>query len=288
MHQQLLKISAFFIFIARAYQFYFFGAPFRSVFWDESLLSPIVVGLFNYSWYDYATSPVVNKYIEGFTKVCSFILVASALSCLFWHKLKATRPKKIILSLGVVILLFLGFCLVKSKNYDVLQFFELSIQIAVPMVFLFSKNLARINEERLTLWLKIAIVLTFVPHGLFAMGLIYVPGHFIDMTIQILGFSETQSKQFLFIVGALDILLSVLIFVPKVAKYALSYAIFWGFLTALSRLISSFNSDFLWLSLHNYTYLVLYRLPHAIIPLIVYLLIPKTKILTKKLTTNEN
>lgn len=67
----LVKICAFTVFLGRAYQLYFFGAPFRAILWDESLLTPIVEGLSNYSWQEYATSSRVNIWIDGFTKFCS-------------------------------------------------------------------------------------------------------------------------------------------------------------------------------------------------------------------------
>jgi hypothetical protein len=285
---KLLMLCAFLVFIARAYQFYFFGAPFRAIFWDESLLSPIVEGIFNYTWYDYASSQTTNMWIEKFTKGCSVLFLISGCLSLFWQNIKWIRFKKVILGTSIFFLVFLGICMVKDKNYDILQFFELSIQIIVPLILYLNPDLSKVNSRALMLWLKTSIVLTFVPHGLFAMGLIYVPGHFIDMTIKIIGLTETQSILFLYIVGFLDLLISVLIFFPKVAKYAVGYAITWGFLTAFARLASGFNAHFFWPSIHNYTYLVVYRLPHGLIPLIVYLLLPKTQTLTKKLVLNDN
>ena len=285
---KLLVLCAFLIFIARAYQFYFFGAPFRAIFWDESLLSPIVEGVFNYNWYDYATSQTTNIWIVKLTKSCSVLFLISGCLCLFWENIKWIRLKKIILGTSIFFLVFLGICMVKDKNYDILQFFELSIQIIVPLILYLNPDLSKINPNTLELWLKISIVLTFVPHGLFAMGLIYVPGHFIDMTIKIIGFTETQSLHFLYLVGFLDLLISVLIFIPKIAKYAVGYAMFWGFLTAFARLVSGFNADFFWPSIHNYTYLVVFRLPHGLIPLIIYLRLPQTQILTKKSVLHDN
>jgi hypothetical protein len=64
MFRYLLSFSAFLIFFGRAYQFFFFGAPYRAIFWDESLLSPVVEGLFNYTWQEYATNLKVNTFIE--------------------------------------------------------------------------------------------------------------------------------------------------------------------------------------------------------------------------------
>lgn len=267
----LIKICAFLVFIGRAYHFYFFGAPFRAILWDESLLSPLIEGVFNGSWYDYATSVKVNRYIDNFTKICSIVLFVAAFVSLFWERIKAKKLKRIIIGVGLLILFILGVCLVKDKNYDFLQFFELSIQFAAPLVLLLN-NTVKKNNKRLIFGLKLAIILTFVPHGLFAMGLIYLPGHFIDMTIKILGINEHQATYFLYVVGLLDIICAVLLFVPKFSKYALLYMIFWGFLTALARLVSGFNSSFLLASLHGSVYLTIYRLAHGIIPLVVYLL----------------
>ena len=74
----LIQLCAFFVFIGRAYQFYFFGAPFRAILWDESLLSPIIEGIFNYSWFDYATNLTVNQWIENLTKLASILFLFAA------------------------------------------------------------------------------------------------------------------------------------------------------------------------------------------------------------------
>lgn len=268
----LLKICAFTVFIGRAYQFYFFGAPFRAFFWDESLLSPIVEGLFNTSWYNYATNAKVNSWIEALTKLCSGLLFLAALISLFWDKIKFYRFKKIILSIGLFILLLLAICMVKDKNYDYFQFFELTLQFAAPLLLLLKPDLQNLKHKKTVFALKIAIALTFIPHGLFAMGIPHLPGHFIDMTISLLSVNETQATQFLFVAGLLDLILSLLIFVPKLSKYALIYMIIWGFLTALARPFSSFNQDFISASLHGSLFLMIYRLSHGIIPLIVLLM----------------
>jgi len=267
----LVKVCAFTVFIGRAYQLFFFGGPYRAILWDESLLTPIVEGIFNYSWFEYATSEVVNNWIEGFTKFNSVVFLMAAFCCLFWDKINWTRLKRFIVGLGLWLLVLLAICMVKDRNYDFLQLFELSIQFTAP--FLLWKNIKMNSENKNIIFgLKVAIALTFIPHGLFAMGVPYLPGHFIDMTIIILGVNETQATQFLFSVGFLDVLFSLLIFVPKLSKYVLWYMIIWGFITAFSRLIAGFNINFLSSSLHGSTYLTIYRLSHGILPLIVLLL----------------
>ena len=283
----LVKICAFTVFLGRAYQLYFFGAPFRAILWDESLLTPVVEGLFNYSWYEYATSPRVNSWINGLTKVCSFIFLGAAIVSLFWDKIKYLKLKRAIVGLALFVLLIIGICIVKDRNYEYLLFFELFIQFAAPIVLLLNVRLDIIENKKVINGLKIAIACTFIAHGLFAMGLIYLPGYFVDMTILILGVTEPQATTFLYVAGVLDIVMSVLIFIPKLSKYALLYMMFWGFATAFARLVAGFSSSFITMSLHNNTFLVIYRLSHGLLPLIVLLMEEKFK-KNIKIPTNEN
>lgn len=284
----LIKLCAFTVFLGRAYQFYFFGAPFRAILWDESLLTPIVEGLFNYSWYDYATSTTVNFWIEIFTKFCSVIFLVSAFVSLFWDKIKFSLLKKTTLYLGTVILVILGICMVKDRNYDYFQFFEMTMQFVAPLIILTNIELNKIDYKKTLIILKIAIALTFIPHGLFAMDVLNLPGQFVDMTILILGVNETQATIFLFVVGLLDVILSVIIFVPRFSKYALMYMVIWGFLTAMARPIAGYNFHFASATLHSSLYLMIYRLSHGIIPLIAYIIEKKLILNQIKIPTHEN
>jgi hypothetical protein len=277
----LVKICAFTVFLGRAYQLYFFGAPFRAFLWDENLLTPVVEGIFNYSWFDYATNPAVNEWIDGFTKAVSIIFFVAAIVSLFWDRIKLQKLKRIVVRIALILLFLIGICVVKDRNYEFLQLFELFIQFTGPVLLLYDKKLNSVDNKNIVLGIKIAIACTFIAHGLYAMGLVYLPGHFVDMTIILLGFTEPQVGTFLYVVGLLDIIMSILIFVPKFSKYALIYMIFWGLLTAFARFVAGYNKNFIEMSFYNYTYLVIYRLSHGLIPLLVLLMEEKIK---KKIT----
>lgn len=274
----LLKFCAFLIFLGRAYQFMFFGAPFRAILWDESFISPIVENLTNYTWFEYATNLEVNYWIEFFTKVCSFLFLVGAFTALFWEKIKVIWLKKIIIYLGIGILFFLALCIAKDKNYDVIQIFELFIQISIPVALLFVKHENEAQLDKIKTILKVALSVTFIAHGLFAIGFIYYPANFVDMTISILGITESQAKVFLTVAGLLDVAAAILIYIPKTTKIALFYVLIWGLLTALARVVSGFNSDFILDSIHDSLYGTIYRLPHGLIAAIILMLMLKTSI----------
>lgn len=258
-----------FIFIGRGYQFYFFGAPYTAFFWDEGLLSPLISKVFQVDWNSYATSPVVNRIISLTIKLSAYFLILAGIIGLIWSRVKRFYISKIFLKMGIFILLFLGCCLFKDKNYDILQVFELSIQIASPLALLFYKpnRKSKIYLEVL----KIACACTFMAHGFFALGLWYVPGHFIDMTIKLLSVNEQSARLFLTIVGAADFLASLLIFLnPRAAKIGYCYLVVWGLATACARVAAGYNSEIFWHSLHQSAYLTLYRLPHGLLPLALF------------------
>jgi len=266
----VLRYCVFFIFIGRAYQFMFFGAPFRAFFWDESLLSPVIENVFGISWYDYSTSLEVNYWIEALTKACGVVLFISGITALLWDKIQNIFFKRGILKIGIVILLILTFLIFKSKNFRLLEVFEMLIQLSLPIALILS---FKIHPRHISLFLKIAISLTFIAHGLYAMGIPFRPGHFIDMTIGITGLNEDQSKIFLTVAGALDIVAAVLIYFKRTVRVGLLYIFIWGLLTALARVVYGFNMSFALDSIHNSLYSTIYRLPHGLIALAVFLLI---------------
>lgn len=270
--QLILRLSVFFILLGRAYQFFFFGAPFRAILWDESFLSPIIESLLNMSWEEYASNTVYSDRIDIFTQSCGILLFTGAIVALFWSKIKFKVAKQLIISLCIGILFILGICIFKDKNYSFLQIFELLIQVTLPIVLLNLDNFKPERKDKISTILKIALSITFIAHGLYAMGIPFYPGHFIDMTIKITGFTEDQAKVFLTTAGALDVLAATLIYFRRTMKFALCYILIWGLLTALARVVSSFNTSFILDSIHNSLYATIYRLPHGLIAVILFLI----------------
>ena len=272
----ILKLSVFFVFLGRAYQFMFFSTPFKAILKDEGLISPIVKNLTDHTWLDYANSIEVDYWIDFFTKSCSFLFLIAAITALYWEKIKADRLKKSIIYIGISIMFFLALSIAKEKNYAVLQIFELFIQMSVPVALLLVKQEDEAHLDKIKLVLKLAISATFMAHGLFALGIIYYPANFVDMTTGILGFTEAQAKVFLTTAGILDLITAVLLYFSKTIKIALSYALIWGFLTALARVVYGFNADFIVTSIHDSLYGTVYRLPHGLTASIILLILLKT------------
>ncbi|WP_299365775.1 hypothetical protein [Winogradskyella sp.] len=280
---KIILISCALVLFGRFYQFYFFGSPYRAFLWDESLLTPIVLYFYD-SWNAYATDPTINYRIELLTKIVAVIFLITSFIALFWFKVSSMIIKKSLIWISFVFLIFMALSMFKEKNYSWLPVFELSIQLSPIVLLAFWKNIEKLSISFLTNFLKIAIALTFIPHGLFAMGILPVPGHFIDMTISILKISEDEARIFLWVVGFIDVLGSILIFIPhRMVKFILYYFAFWGFVTAFARVYVGFIPELAGMTLHNSLFLTIYRLPHGLIPLATLYLIR-----TNKLTVTKN
>ncbi|KAA1247029.1 DoxX-like family protein [Aquimarina sp. RZ0] len=265
--QILLQASVFLIFIGRAYQHLFWDAPYRSFFWDESLLTPVVENLLNVSWQEYATSISTDRFIQNGIRIHGVLYLIAALCSLGIRK-NLAKWFRIPIFLGGCSLVLLSILLTKEKFYHVAQFFEHSIQFGLPFILLYTYR-EHYNQTLLITTSKILIALTFFSHGLYAFGFYPIPGKFIDMVIQIFGCTESTAVIFLYIAGILDFVVAVFIFIPKTQKYTLWYAVFWGLLTALARIVANFYWDFPIQSIHQNLHEVLYRLSHGVVPLIV-------------------
>ncbi|UMB60670.1 hypothetical protein MHL31_00310 [Lutibacter sp. A80] len=269
---KLLKISVVLVFLGRAWQFIFWDAPFRTFFWNESLLKPFIESVIGIDWKSYANSPKLDVFIDTSVFVFGIIYLLSVFAVIFYSKIK--KIAKYIIISGTIGLILLAYLLMSDRFYQLAQFFEYSIQFSIPLIFVFYQK--QFIQRNLILILKVLIATVFIAHGLYAVGYYPVPGLFLGMVIDILGFSEQGARNFLLLVGILDFVGSILIFVPKIAKYVLIYLAIWGFLTSFARLVAGFSFDFFWELLHLNLYQTVYRLPHGILPLMLLLKLKDT------------
>ena len=281
---QFLKISSFFVFLGRAYQHLFWDAPYRSFFWDQKLLEPIINFVFDTTWQSYVTNLNTDHAIQILTRSIGVLYLVCAIISILINE-NSKKWMRNILIIGSVSLIFLALMITKDKFYHLIMFFEHTIQFGVPIALLYFLKYK--NTPILLFYLKVFIALAFICHGMYAIGVFYpLPGNFVTMTLNILPVQEEMAKNLLFVAGVLDFIIAIAIFIPKLSRMALLYACFWGLLTAFARIVSGFHYDFSLSIMHQYLYLTIYRLPHGLIPLLVYLYLTKRS--SKKVVISEN
>lgn len=260
----VLKIATFLLFAGRAWQHLFWDAPYRALLWDQKWMEGIILLLREGTWQEYVTSESADHAIQMITVGFGVFYSIMAIFTLFVSKsMKRARWLYII---ATAALTFLALLYSKEKFFHIGQFFEYAIQFMLPVIFIYVIT-GKTERSRVGLILKTAIALTFFSHGLYAIGAYPRPGAFIDMVINIFHVSEAVAIQFLNIAGILDFLVAIAIFIPRLSRVALIYAIVWGGLTALARTWANFYWSFPLDSLHQNLYETLYRLPHMLVPL---------------------
>lgn len=263
----ILKLSTFLVFLGRAYQHIVWDAPYRTFLWDESILKGSIETIFGIAWNDYVTNlSAANTISFSIKTIGVFYLLCAIVTLLIKPNMK--KLGKFFLLGGSIGLFILALLYCKEKFLHVGQFFEYTIQFMSP-VLLYMVVFTTVEFKKIRLLALIAIALTFSCHGLYAIGYYPRPGSFIDMTLNTLPISEPSAHAMLKIAGILDFVVAIAIFIPRISYAALVYAFVWGGLTAIARLIGHFHIAFLWNSFSQWTWEMLIRLPHGLIPLFV-------------------
>jgi hypothetical protein len=264
----ILKLSCFFLLAGRAYQHLFWDIPLRTFFWDEGLLKPLMEALTGSTWQDIVTSKRYDLFLISLQNGLGIFYGLAAIAVLFAEKLG--KRLAWILPVSSFLLFLLTLLYFKDKFFYLAQFFEYSVQITAPLLlyFLLYKSLKVSTLFYLT---ASAVAATFIAHGLFALNFYPLPGTFIDMTISILRISESQARIFLMVMGWLDVIFAVGLFVPIIRQISLYYCVVWGFLTAAARLVANVQVDFLGESIHQYGFEMTIRLVHGGLPLFLLL-----------------
>ncbi len=265
----ILKASTIFVFLGRAYQHIVWDAPYRTFLWDEAILKGLVEKIFNITWNEYVTNLSIANNISVSIQVIGICYLLCALAVPF-IKSSTKKAGKIVLLGGAIGLFILALLYCKEKFFHLGQFFEYACQVISP-ILLYMMMFTSIEFKKIRITALVAIALTFSCHGLYAIGYYPRPGNFIDMTLNTLPIEESSAHLLLKIAGILDFIIAIAIFIPKTARIALIYAFIWGGLTALARLTGHFHADFLANTFDQWTWEVLIRLPHALIPLFIIL-----------------
>ena len=260
----ILRLSCLLLFAGRAWQHLVWGAPYRSILWDQSLLEPFVRAVYG-SWDQYAADIRIEHASLWIANAHGYFYAFCAVLCVMPFAI--LKRFRVVFLWSTFALAGLFGLLAKEKFMEVGMFIEHAGQMLSPLLLYIALGRERSYQSKLfKRVLQIAIIGTFVGHGLYAVGYYPVPGNFIDMCINILHVSQSQAKALLFIAGLIDFAIGAVVFLQWGMGPLLTYACFWGFVTALARPIACFDA-YLWqASLWQWLPEFIFRMPHALLP----------------------
>ncbi len=243
-------------------------------------MKPAIEALTPWTWNEYVTNLAVDATIQKWMVGIGVFYLLCAVACLFYEKMP--RWVRWPIWLGVVGQVLLALLYMKEFFFSTGQFLEYALQFSTPVFLIYFAKYAggtqdRSNDFTIPAWLvlamKIATALTFACHGLYAVGYYPRPGLFTTMVMHSLHCSEVFAVNLLLVAGWLDFAVAVGIFLPfKWSKWFLLYAAIWGLLTSFARITGNFFWDFPLESLHEWAHQMVYRLPHGLVPLVVFMI----------------
>jgi hypothetical protein len=261
----VLGFSCFFLFTGRAVQHFFFDAPFRVVLWNQPLLAPWVNRLLGMSWEAYAASPDVDAAINALTRGTGLLYAACAIASLPLGRWNAWR--KALLAAGAFSLFLLAWMFCLEKFLRAGEFLEYACQWMAPVLLILAHSRFGAGAA-MSFAARLAIAGTFIGHGSYAAGLYPVPGNFVDMVILHLGVGEGTARTLLFWMGMIDFGVAAGVLLPfRMARPFLIYGALWGALTALARFGFGFDATEPDFGTAYFLPEVLFRIPHAGLPL---------------------
>lgn len=212
---------------------------------------------------------VENAYSESFAfwveKSVAFVLALCLLGVFFKPSYK--------LCLWLITIFLVGYALLSYLNGGK-AFLELSLISAIskwwlPILTLYAMSHYYNQKLKFSSWflfaIQLSIFLIFMSHGLgcFSKNPLYIDyilGFFGDYTS--LSVKQDQAEQLLDIIGIIDVIVAVLVLI-KPFKALIYWLIFWGFLTALLRIVDA--------SLLNYVEFLM-RVPHFGLPIVMLIM----------------
>lgn len=227
----------------------------RGLVWNEDFWS----GHIGMSWSDFAKQS--DPWISNGLTVLGIGLMLLAIAPWLRGKLAAGM-----LWAAFAVLLLDGFAQWFASDYDLGMGIEHSLQIGTPLILLFA------GARRWDVVVRVLIALTFVGHGLYAFGLHPVPLIYQTMTMTLLGVGQETGLLVLKVMGVLDFLAAIALFVRPLRLVALGYMVLWGGATALARLVAHVGLERPSYGLDPWIAEMLVRSSHWMIPLVLLLM----------------
>ncbi len=263
----LLRVGAAACFLGWAWQALYWAGPYRAVLWDPRVFN--LLQSLGWDWDSIVGGGDGSSLILLVSHGIGWIFLAGGVVAVILRR--GSLWQLMVISLGGLCLALTAWCKFILSRGQHAMLTEHGGQVLMPLVLVLALYLG--SHHRLTRWVAlVAVATTFLGHGAYAIGWAPTPGHFIGMIRVILPVSGETALTILRAAGWIDILVCVGIFIPMTRGPALVYAAIWGFLTAVARPVAGMGAGLIYWGADQYVHEALLRMPHAIIPLFLFLI----------------
>ena len=262
----LLRLSACLCFAGWAWGHLYWEGPYGALLWDDSTYE--LAEHFGVTWDEFAGTGANDGLVQQWLGrvgwiYASFAALAISARRHSWFQMAA-------LACGSLLLTFLAYAQYVGSQYQPPMLIEHAGQILAPILLVLALRAG--VRSRATVWLAVvAIIGTFLGHGLYALSVWPTPSTFHAMTAVISGWEHETVVWFLLVAGALDLAVCVGILVPLTRRTCAAWAATWGLLTAAARPVAGMSWNLNYWAADQFLHESVLRAPHFLIPLYLFL-----------------
>lgn len=260
-----LRLGAFLCFMGWAWVHFYWQAPYGVLLWNDNIFS--FLERLGVTWEEFVGTGGGDGWVQKWSSRIGWLYLACAILSLAVRSV--TRFQMIGLLGGSLLLVILTYAKFVKAQYQLPMFVEHGGQMLIPVLLVFAlffgiRHRATVNTA------IVAFIMTFAGHGVYAIGVWPTPGNFYAMTTVILHLEYEAAQIFLYIVGALDFVICVGLFVPSIRCASALYGAAWGLITALARPVAGMSLSLNYWGADQFLHEAILRAPHFLIPLYLF------------------
>lgn len=220
----ILKLCVSLTVFARGWLTWRWDSPVRGLLWQEGWWGELI------DWQKFALNSD-SGITTGLQTLGIVLMVSAAVPWIKWARW---------LLLPVTFLLIIdSFARFVDSGNHLGMAIEHTLQWGCPLLLFLALKM----RELPVLLMQLASALTFVGHGLYAVGFHPVPLKYQSMTTALIDLEGEAALQFLLGAGILDFVAAAGLFFAPIRRFALLYMIGWGAATAFARVLTGGSID---------------------------------------------
>lgn len=258
-----LRLGGFLCFAGWAWVHFYWEGPYGILLWQDATYT--LANRFGNSWDEFVGSGANDGFIQVWMARIGWIYLLGAILSLTVRQ--RSWLQMMVLISGSALLAALSYAKYLGSQQQLPMLVEHGGQILIPVVLVLALT-AGVRHRATVIAAKVAVVMVFAGHGLYALGWHWpTPANFFGMTSIILHVDSETARTLLRIAGALDLLVCIGLFVPSLRLASTAYAAVWGLLTALARPVAGMSLALNYWGADQFVHEAVLRAPHFMIPL---------------------
>ncbi|WP_404309053.1 hypothetical protein [Neorhodopirellula lusitana] len=258
----ILRAAAFLCFAGWTWVHYYWEAPYGILLWQDATFE--FASEQGVSWDEFIGTGTNDGWLQTWVSRITWLYFAFTIMTVTVRSKSYLQMAALIGGSGL--LTVLSYAKYVASQRQLPMFLEHGGQMLAPILLVTALLFGARHRATLVVAM-VALVMTFVGHGCYAVGWWPTPGNFYGMISLSLGVQYETANVMLGVFGILDFIVCIAIFLPYVRRWAIWYAVVWGFLTAVARPVAGMSMSLNYWGADQYIHEAVLRAPHFLIPL---------------------